>query len=65
MNNMCKFYVETARGRRCILISFKEWRMRRNQLVNLCENGGKNCAILIKYYRMTAKISRNKYSILE
>lgn len=64
MNNMCKFYVDTARGRRCILLDYKEWRMRRNKLVNMCENGGSGCTILSKYFRIASRSAKMRSGLM-
>lgn len=46
----CKFYVNTALGRRCILMSVEDWRRRRAKLMVYCEGRANGCPVLKSYY---------------
>ena len=51
----CIFYKSTRDGERCILVSPSDWRSVKSKYLNYCQNEGKGCPILARYYEIIRK----------
>ena len=51
MGSQCPFFQQTGDGKRCVLLSPEDWRVRKSRLEQYCFNGGRGCPVVFMMYR--------------